>query len=99
MCSDVSIIVENDYFDTMEREIRAVDMAHWDAEDGKYRAEVTGHQEINSSASDTWTKNLEYVGGETGVVVRIDYRVSRNGSWGGIEHAYSDSFRCVDHGV
>lgn len=98
-CNDFNIVVVNEYIgsDGYEKEIRVFDLDYWDDEDGKWRNEATSNHDIAFSSSHTWTKNLEYVGGEQGVKVRIYYQVYDNGSWGATRTKTSSAFQCIDN--
>ncbi|MCU0682866.1 MAG: hypothetical protein MUF34_11550 [Polyangiaceae bacterium] len=98
-CSNFDIIVENNFVSGgLGREIKVIDMEYFDNEDGKWRSEVTGNETINPGSSETWTKNLEYVGGESGVIVKIHYKAFVNGAWTSTLFENSSSFQCVDNG-
>ena len=97
-CSDVSIVVLNQYIgnDGYEKEIKVVDLDYWDDQDGKWRSETTSNHQIAFNATYTYTKNLSDVGGEPGVKIRIYYKVFANGSWGDTQTRTSSAFECND---
>lgn len=99
-CSAVNIEVTNDFHDPAtgaKVDIRVVDFEYWDAEDNKWREEWTDNKRINFGQTAVWNKNLEYVGGETGVKIRVHYKYDIAG--GGFSTNYtrtSSAFKCVD---
>jgi hypothetical protein len=99
-CSDVQIEVENNFIDPVSQQpvrIKVVDLDYWDAEDIDWREEWTDNKRINAGDSDVWNKNLEYVGGEGGVVVRIHYRYDQSGGgWSSVRTENSPAFTCID---
>src|SRR5262249_35923665 len=75
-CSSVNIQVTNEYHDPVtgaKVDIKVVDFQYFDKEDNKWRSEVTDNQRINFGQTAVWNKNLEYVGGETGVKIKVLY--------------------------
>lgn len=97
-CSDVNIVVNNEYVDSTgeEHKIKVIDIDYWDDEDNKWRDEVTDNKTIDPGNTAVWNKGLEYVGGESGVQVRIYYQIY-DGSWGATRTKTSSAFRCNDH--
>jgi hypothetical protein len=99
-CSNVSIQVKNDYRDPATNakvDIKVVDFKYWDKEDDKWRNEVTDNKRIDTGQTEVWNKNLEYVGGETGVKVKVYYRYDQaGGGWSATHSALSDAFKCTD---
>jgi hypothetical protein len=99
-CSSVNIEITNEFHDPVtgaKVDIRVVDFAYWDAEDAKVRSEVTDNKRINFGQTAMWNKNLEYVGGETGVKIRVSFKYDQAG--GGFSTVYtqlSSPFKCVD---
>lgn len=100
-CSDVAITVQNSFISPDTRlpvEIKVVDFTYYDAEDQKTRNEVTDNKRINAGSSATWTKGLEYVGGEPGVYITAKYRYATpGGGWSAVRSQRSATFTCVDH--
>ena len=100
MCSNVNIEVKNEYHDPVtgaKVDIKVVDFEYWDAEDAKTRAEVSDNKRINFGQTAVWNKNLEYVGGESGVKIKVYYKYDIAG--GGFSTDYtktSTAFKCVD---
>lgn len=103
-CSDVGIEVRNQFTSPItntQARIKVVDFDYWDDEDDRWRDEVTDNKIINSGQAATWTKNLEYVGGESGVRIRVYFRYEEpgnglNGGWSEILTRTSATFTCVD---
>lgn len=98
-CNNFEIIVENEFtgVDGVPNQIKVFDLSYWDDEDGVWRGETTSNETINYGSSETWSKNLSFVGGEYGVVVRVHYRVFFNGAWGADRTKDSAAFRCIDN--
>lgn len=99
-CNDFNIVVVNQYVgsDGYGKDIKVIDLDYWDDEDGKWRGEATSNHVIDYGSVHTWSKNLEKVGGELGVKVRIYYQVYDNGSWGDTKTKASTVFQCIDSG-
>ena len=100
-CSSVNIQVVNQYHDPAtgaKVDIRILDFSYWDKEDNKWRQEVTDNKRINFGQTAVWNKNLEYVGGETGVKIRITFQYDQagNGGWSADHTKLSTAFKCVD---
>lgn len=99
-CSSVDIQVTNDYRDPVTNakvDIKVVDLAYWDKEDNKWRDEVTDNKRINPGQTAVWNKNLEYIGGETGVKIKIYFKYEQAGGGWSTDHTeLSDAFKCVD---
>lgn len=103
-CSDVGIEVENEFISPItntQARIKVVDFEYWDDEDDKWREESTDNKIINAGQSQTWTKNLEYVGGEPGVKIKVFFRFEEpgnglNGGWSDVRTRVSSTFTCVD---
>jgi len=99
-CSDVNIQVTNQYHDPVRGskvDIRVIDFAYLDAEDNTWRTEATDNKRIDFGQTAIWNKNLEKVGGETGVKIRVSFKYDQAG--GGFSTAYtqlSSAFKCVD---
>ena len=98
-CENVKIKVTNKYVKNGDnKDIKVVDMEYWDAEDGKWRDEATTDDQIGWGDSRTWTKNLEYVGGESGVKIKLHYKYNEGGtSWSNTLYLTSSAFQCVDN--
>ena len=89
-CSSVNIEVTNQYHDPVtgaKVDIRVVDFQDRDAEDNKWRSEVTDNKRINFGQTAVWNKNLEYVGGETGVKIKVSFKDHQAG--GGFSTDYT----------
>lgn len=102
-CSKVDIRVINEFRDPATNakvDIKVLDFQYWDKEDNKWRNESTSNQRINTGQSWVWNKNLEYVGGETGVKIKVTYKYSQAGGGGAnwsVKHTeVSSPFKCVD---
>lgn len=103
-CSNVGIEVRNQFTSPItntQTRIKVVDFEYWDDEDDKWRDEVTDNKTINAGQAATWTKNLEYVGGESGVKIKVHFRYEEpgnglNGGWSEVLTRTSSSFTCVD---
>jgi len=99
-CSDVNIQVTNDFRDPATNakvDIKVVDFTYWDKEDNKWRNEATDNKRIDNGQTAVWNKNLEYVGGETGVKVKVYYKYEQAGGGWSAEHTrLSSAFKCVD---
>jgi hypothetical protein len=99
-CSSVNIQITNDYRDPVNNakvDIKIVDFKYWDKEDNKWRDEVTDNKRINNGQTAVWNKNLEYVGGETGVKIKVYFKYEQPGDgWSADLTKLSDAFKCVD---
>ncbi|MDH4064826.1 MAG: hypothetical protein OEW19_10545 [Acidobacteriota bacterium] len=99
-CSSVNIQVTNQYHDPVtgaKVDIRVVDFEYWDAEDNKWRDEWTDNKRINFGQTAVWNKNLEYVGGETGVKFKVYFKYDQaGGGWSTNHTELSSAFKCVD---
>ncbi len=99
-CSDVNIQVTNDYRDPVNNarvDIKVVDFKYWDKEDNKWRNEATDNKRIDPRQTAVWNKNLAYVGGETGVKIKVYYKYSQaGGGWSAKHSKLSSAFKCVD---
>lgn len=99
-CSSVNIQVKNMYHDPVtgaEVDIRVVDFQYWDDEDDKGREESTDNKRINYGQTAVWTKNLEYVGGESAVKIKVYFKYDQAGAGWSTDHSQtSASFTCTD---
>jgi hypothetical protein len=99
-CSDVNIQVKNDYRDPVSGarvDIKVVDFEYYDLEDIKWREEWSDNKRINPNQTEVWTKNLEYVGGESGVKVKVFFKYDQSGGgWSTTHTKTSGAFTCVD---
>jgi hypothetical protein len=102
-CKDVTIKVDNDFtHDGSTPQIRVVDFDYFDNGEGKWREENwVGNVVINENegAKTITTRNLEYVGDEGGVILRVQYQymTAKNG-WSERLNAQSSSFFCKKDG-
>ncbi len=101
-CKDVSIKVKNDFtHDGTAVQINVVDFDYWDDTEGKWREENwVGNEVIDPDDLKTInTRNLEYVGNESGVIARVQYKymTAKNG-WSEKLNAKSSSFYCKKDG-
>lgn len=103
-CSNVGIEVHNSFISPITNtstRIKVVDFDYWDDEDNKWRDEVTDNKTISAGQSASWTKNLEYVGGEAGVKIKVYFKYEEpgnglNGGWSETLTRTSTAFTCVD---
>jgi hypothetical protein len=99
-CSDVNIQVKNDYRDPVSGarvDIKVVDFEYYDLEDIKWREEWSDNKRINPNQTEVWTKNLEYVGGESGVKIKVFFKYDQSGGrWSTTHTKTSSAFTCVD---
>lgn len=99
-CSDVNINVTNKYRDPVNNakvDIKVVDFKYWDKEDNKWRNELTDNKRIDPDQTASWNKNLAYVGGESGVKIKVYYKYSQaGGGWSAKHSKLSSAFKCVD---
>jgi len=99
-CSSVDIQVTNQYHDPVtgaKVDIKVVDLQYFDKEDNKWRSEVTDNKTINFGQTAVWNKNLEYVGGETGVKIKLFFKYDQAGGGWSTDHTQlSTAFKCVD---
>jgi hypothetical protein len=99
-CSNVNIQVTNKYKDPVTHakvDIKVVDLEYWDKEDNKWRDEVTDNKRIDFGQTKTWNKNLEYVGGESGVKIKLYFKYDQAGGGWSAEHTTTSSaFTCND---
>jgi hypothetical protein len=98
----VAIKVKNDFTHDGEAiQIKAVDFDYWDDTEGKWREENwVGNEVIDPGDLRTInTRNLEYVGGESGVVLRVQYKyMTATKGWSEKLNAQSSSFFCKKDG-
>jgi hypothetical protein len=99
-CSSVNIEVTNDYRDPVTNarvRIKVLDLQYWDQEDNKWRGEATDNKIILSGQAENWNTDLSYVGGETGVKIKLFFKHDQaGGGWSTDHWSFSDAFRCVD---
>src|SRR5262249_43728214 len=99
-CSSVNIQVTNQYHDPVtgaKVDIKVVDFQYFDKEDNTWRSEVTDNKRINFGQTAVWNKNLEKVGGETGVKVKVFFKYDQAGGGWSTDHTQlSTAFKCVD---
>ncbi|HZP85203.1 MAG TPA: hypothetical protein VFB54_00175 [Burkholderiales bacterium] len=102
-CSQVNIQVKNQYHDPVtgaKVDIKVVDFSYWDKEDNKWRNEWTDNKRINFGQTAVWTKNLEYVGGESGVKIKVTYKYDQAGGGWSTDHTKTSTpFTCNDQTV
>jgi len=102
-CSSVNIQVKNNYRDPVTNaqvDIKVFDFEYYDKEDNKWREEWTDNKTINFGQTAVWTKNLEYVGGETGVKVKVYFQYDQaGGGWSANHTKTSPAFTCNDGSV
>lgn len=99
-CSKLNILVTNEFRDPIKNanvEIKVVDFKYWDKEDNKWRNESTDNKRILHGQTGSWKKNLAYVGGETGVKIKVYYKYSQpGGGWSTDYTQLSNAFKCID---
>jgi hypothetical protein len=103
LCKDVTIKVDNDFtHDGSPAQIQVVDFDYWDDGEGKWREENwVGNVVIdyNAGARTIATRNLEYVGGESGVIIRVHYKyMTEKNGWSERLTAQSTPFTCSRDG-
>lgn len=102
LCRDVAVMVQNLFTHDGEAvQIRVTDFDYWDDEDGRWREENwVGNQVIDPGDVDTInTRNLEYVGNEDGVIVRVQYSyMTATHGWSEKLNAQSPPFYCKKRG-
>ena len=102
-CKDVTVKVKNDFVHgTNKPQIKVVDFDYFDNADAKWRDEFgISNIVINNGKTKTVaTRDLEHVGGEKGVRVRVQFKYlsSPSGGWSDILNAESDTFTCKADG-
>ncbi len=101
-CKDVTIKVKNSFtHDGSAVQIQVVDFKYWDDTEGKWRGEnYVGNLVINPGWTRTiTTRNLEYVGGESGVIISVQYKyMTEKNGWSEQLDAQGASFSCVKAG-
>ena len=103
LCKDVTIKVDNDFtHDGSPVSIQVVDFDYWDDEEGKWSEEnwvgnlVIGY---NDGSRTIATRNLEYVGDESGVIIRVQFRyMTEKNGWSEQLNAQSRPFECAKGG-
>lgn len=98
-CKDVTVKVKNDFVHAGNKlQIKVVDFDYWDNTEAKWREEFgVSNTIINNGHTQTVaTRDLEHVGGEKGVRVRVQYKYlsASSGDWSEILNAESDTFTC-----
>lgn len=97
-CRDVNIQATNSFVDANTGNavtVKVYDIDYWDETEDKWREESTDNKQILPGQTQVWTKNLEYVGGEAGVKVRLWFRYSLGGGrWSGPQSEQSGTFTC-----
>jgi hypothetical protein len=102
-CKDVTVKVTNKFVHgTNTPQIKVVDFDYFDNADAKWREEfgvpnvVINHGKTATVA----TRDLEHVGGEKGVRVRVQFKYlsAPSGGWSEIQNAESDTFTCKADG-
>jgi hypothetical protein len=101
-CKDVTVKVQNNFeHDGEPIQIKVVDFDYYDNGEGKWREENwVGNTVIGPGDTRTiTTRNLEYVGDEGGVIIRVQFKyVTANNGWSETHHAQSGSFFCKKDG-
>jgi hypothetical protein len=102
-CKDVMVKVTNNFVHAGNQpQIEVVDFNYWDNEDAKWREEIGISNIIinNKHTEKVATRDLEHVGGEKGVRVRVQYKYlsASSGNWSEILNAESGTFTCSADG-
>jgi hypothetical protein len=102
-CKDVTVKVTNNFVHgTNTPQIKVVDFDFWDNADAKWREEFGISNVVinNGKTSTVATRDLEHVGGEKGVRVRVQFKYlsAPSGGWSEILNAESDTFTCKADG-
>jgi hypothetical protein len=102
-CKDVTVKVKNDFVHAGNKQpIKVVDFDYWDNVDAKWREEFGISNSIidNGHVGIVATRDLEHVGGEKGVRVRVQYKYlsASSGDWSEILNAESGTFTCMADG-
>lgn len=103
-CKDVTVTVVNNFVHAGNKlQIKVVDFDYWDNTEAKWREEFGVDNVIvapDGGKSKLGTRDLEHVGGEKGVRVRIQYKYlsGSSGNWSEILNAESDTFTCQADG-
>jgi hypothetical protein len=103
-CKDVTVKVQNHFVHAGNKlQIKVVDMDFWDNNDAKWREEFGISNTIvdyGDKLVPIATRDLEHVGGEKGVRVRVQYEYlsAASGNWSEILNAESDTFTCEADG-
>jgi hypothetical protein len=97
-CKNVDIHVTNLFIhDGTQRQVKVVDFDYWDDTEGKWREEnfVDNFILDYNGSDDIPDRNLEYVGGESGVQIRVQFKyMTTNNGWSEALDAYSNVFTC-----
>jgi hypothetical protein len=99
-CKDVTVKVQNNFVHAGNKlQIKVVDFDYWDNVDAKWREEFGIPNTIvdyGDKPVTVTTRDLEHVGGEKGVRVRVQYKYlsASSGDWSEILNAESDTFTC-----
>lgn len=97
-CEDVDIEITNRFVHNGDnKDIRVYDLQYFDAEDGKWRNEVTANARIGFGDTHIYTRDLERVGGEAGVRIKVFFQYNLGGTaWSDPFTVTSEAFTCVD---
>lgn len=98
-CKDVTIKVDNDFeHDGSPVQIKVVDFDYWDDGEGKWREEDRVGDlviDFNNGSRTLTTRNLEYVGGESGVIIRVQFKyMTATNGWSETLNAQTPTFTC-----
>ena len=98
-CKDVTVKVQNDFVHAGNKlQIKVVDFKYWDNNDAKWRDEFGVNNTIiaNGHTNVVATRDLEHVGGEKGVRIRVQYKYlsGSSGNWSETLNAESGTFTC-----
>lgn len=95
LCRNVDIQIHNDF----GKQIKVVDFDYWDNTEGKWREENFVDNVVVDNGDDhvITNRDLEYVGGEFGVKIRVQFKyMTANNGWSEEINASSASFHCDD---
>jgi hypothetical protein len=97
-CKNVDIHITNEFIhDGTQRQVKIVDFDYWDDTEGKWREENLVNNFIldYGDDDDISDRNLEYVGNESGVQIRVQFKyMTTNNGWSEELDAYSSVFTC-----
>jgi hypothetical protein len=98
-CKDVTVKVQNKFVHAGNTpQIKVVDFDFWDNTEAKWREELGISNTIvnNGRTKVVATRDLEHVGGEKGVRIRVQYKYlsGSSGNWSETLNAESGTFTC-----
>lgn len=96
-CKNVQIRVNNDFVqDESVIQIKMIDFDYWDNTEGKWREEAfLANPIILPGTSYSFKRDLSFVGGESGVVIRVQFQyLTAHNGWSETLDATSEAFTC-----